>query len=55
MNPFLFWVLAFHDIFDELVEHMELLEEEEDTKKILVIPGSVEEAYTYMQSECGLV
>lgn len=51
VNPFLFWMIAFHEIFEEILDHLELLEEEEETKKTLLIPGSVEEAFVYFKSK----
>lgn len=50
VNPFLFWMIAFHGIFEEIVDHFELLEEAE-AKQALLISGSVEEAFLYFKSK----
>jgi hypothetical protein len=55
INPFLFWMIAFHEIFEEIVDHLDLLHEEEETKKTLLIRGSVEEALVYFKSKLVLL
>jgi hypothetical protein len=49
-NPFLIWMLAYHDIYEQIVTDVDQLFDD-DVREALVTDGSVEDAMLFFESE----